>query len=143
MHFKLHERIDMDSDSVGFMPLCEIRLSKEDIGPWLILVPRINDITEVHQLSHKQQVQLIRESSTVSTKLEEVFSPDKINVASLGNIVSQLHIHHVARYTDDIAWPGPIWGNTTGLKRNDKEQQKLIHQIQVSLDETNGFVTQI
>lgn len=137
MHFTLHERIDIDTDSLGFMPLCEIRLSKENIGPWIILIPMVNGITEIHQLSHEQQVQLIRESSAISAKLEEIFSPDKINIASLGNIVSQLHIHHVVRYRNDAAWPGPIWGNTTGLRRSDEEQQKLINLIQLSLGETH------
>lgn len=139
MSFELHKRLSIDTDSIGILPLCEIRLSKEDIGPWLILVPRIEGITEIHQLSLEQQIQLIKESSIVSAQLEKMFSPDKINIASLGNIVSQLHVHHVARYTGDIAWPGPIWGNTQGMKRDNDGQNKLISQIQESLSQTKDF----
>ena len=78
--------------------------------PWLILVPDRDDVTEIHQLNEVDQQQLMRESVLLSRVLETVFSPDKLNIAALGNIVPQCHVHHVVRYRSDAAWPAPVWG---------------------------------
>jgi len=78
--------------------------------PWLILVPDRDDVTEIHQLNEVDQQQLMRESVLLSRVLEAAFSPDKLNIAALGNIVSQCHVHHVVRYRSDAAWPAPVWG---------------------------------
>ena len=78
--------------------------------PWCILVPDREDITEIHHLSETEQLQLMRESVRLSHALESVFSPDKLNIASLGNVVPQCHVHHVVRYRTDAAWPAPVWG---------------------------------
>lgn len=78
--------------------------------PWLILVPERSAISEIHELSDPEQLQLIRESSLVSRHLKRVFAAERLNVAAIGNLVPQLHVHHVARYRDDAAWPHPVWG---------------------------------
>jgi len=76
----------------------------------LILIPRVAGITELYELSQADQEQFLRESSWLSSQLARVFRADKMNVAALGNMVPQLHFHHVVRYQNDIAWPKPVWG---------------------------------
>lgn len=139
MSFTLHPRLKADTLHVGDFPLCTVLLSKENVGPWLILVPKIEDLKEIHHLPHEQQVQLITESSAVSTILENTYQPDKINVGALGNLVPQLHIHHIARFTSDVAWPGPIWGNTSGEIRDEEALQSLLSELQKQLLSIDGF----
>jgi diadenosine tetraphosphate (Ap4A) HIT family hydrolase len=79
--------------------------------PWFIMVPDREGITEIYQLSEADQLQLLRESSQLSATLVERFHADKLNIAALGNVVPQLHVHHVVRYRDDPAWPAPVWGH--------------------------------
>ena len=78
--------------------------------PWVILVPRIKNATELYHLDKAQREQLDAESIFLSEALMEIYQGDKLNTAALGNVVSQLHIHHVVRFEGDIAWPAPIWG---------------------------------
>jgi diadenosine tetraphosphate (Ap4A) HIT family hydrolase len=106
----LHPQLLEDCLVFGSFPLCRLLLMKDANYPWFILVPDRVDISEIHHLTEKDQKQLIRESAFLSAVLEETFQADKINVAALGNVVPQLHVHHVVRYKDDIAWPAPIWG---------------------------------
>ena len=107
----LHPRLLEDCLELGRFSLCRLLLMKDANYPWFILVPDRGDISEIHQLSEDDQIQLIKESSFLSAVIEEIFQADKINVAALGNVVPQLHLHHIVRYQDDIAWPSPIWGN--------------------------------
>ena len=108
--FKLDARLEADTFFIHDLPLCRVLLMNDSQFPWLILVPRVDGVTEIIELSEAQQQQFLCESAQVSRLLQSQFSPDKLNVAALGNVVSQLHIHHVARYKSDIAWPKPIWG---------------------------------
>ena len=108
--FKLDARLEADTFFIHDLPLCSVLLMNDSQFPWLILVPRVDGVTEIIELSDAQQQQFLSESAQVSRLLQSQFSPDKLNVAALGNVVSQLHIHHVARYKSDIAWPKPIWG---------------------------------
>ncbi|KXF81447.1 HIT domain-containing protein [Enterovibrio coralii] len=140
MAFTLHPRLEADTTWLGDLPLCRVLLSKEDIGPWLILVPKIEGITEIHHLSDDDQVRFIKESSSLATVLEQKSHPDKINIGALGNMVSQLHIHHIARFQDDVAWPGPIWGNTKGIIREDAQQDDTASQWKAHLSSIDGFV---
>jgi diadenosine tetraphosphate (Ap4A) HIT family hydrolase len=110
MPFTLHPQIAADSFFVCDLPLCQVRLENVRNFPWLILVPRIANLTEVHQLSSEQQSQLLRESSQCAQALLVQFECHKINVGALGNVVSQLHWHVVGRRNDDDAWPKPVWG---------------------------------
>ncbi|WP_303809609.1 HIT domain-containing protein [Aeromonas rivipollensis] len=108
--FELHPRLQADTQILGDLPLCRVLLAKDSQYPWLILVPRVAGLREIHHLLPEQQQQLMQESCAVATLMEEALGPDKINVAALGNLVPQLHLHHVARFSTDAAWPGPIWG---------------------------------
>jgi diadenosine tetraphosphate (Ap4A) HIT family hydrolase len=78
--------------------------------PWLVLVPRVDGMRDLVDLDDAAQLQLMREISTVSHALKSLYAPHKLNVAALGNQVAQLHVHVIARQTDDAAWPTPVWG---------------------------------
>lgn len=108
--FSLDPQLAADSFLVGDFPLSSCRLVNDMQFPWLILVPRIASVTEIYELSADDQTQFLRESSWLSSQLADTFRADKMNVAALGNQVSQLHFHHVVRYANDKAWPNPIWG---------------------------------
>ncbi|MFM1703781.1 HIT domain-containing protein [Aeromonas salmonicida] len=108
--FELHTRLQADTQLLGDLRLCRVLLAKDSQYPWLILVPRVDNLREIHHLAPAQQQQLMQESCAVATLMEQALSPDKINIGALGNLVPQLHLHHVARFTTDKAWPGPIWG---------------------------------
>lgn len=106
----LHPQLEADCLVLGRLELCHVLLMRDANYPWCILVPDREDITEIHHLNEADQLQLMRESVRLSHALESVFSPDKLNIASLGNVVPQCHVHHVVRYHSDVAWPGPVWG---------------------------------
>ncbi len=133
--FALHGRLAQDSMLITELTLCQARLLNDRRYPWVILVPMRPDIFEVHQLSTAEQQQLIAESSQVSQVLEDQFKPDSINVAALGNVVSQLHWHVVARKQDDPAWPGPIWGVGTAEPYSDNEAHALIEWLAQAIGE--------
>ena len=108
--FELHPQLAADTVSVATWPLCEVLLLTDANYPWLVLVPVRPGLRDFHELSPDDMVTAGQEMSRASEALVELFAPDKINVAALGNMVPQLHIHVVARFTDDAAWPNPIWG---------------------------------
>ncbi len=108
--FTLHGTLAADTVEAARWPLCRVLLAKDSRYPWLILVPQRAEMTEIHRLDPADQSQLMTEITRASRALETLHTPDKINVAALGNMVPQLHIHIVARFRTDAAWPGPIWG---------------------------------
>ena len=120
--FKLDPQLVADTITIGDLPLCRLLLINDSQYPWCILVPRRNDIQEMYQLDETDQKQLMIESNTLGTLLMSHFEGDKLNVAALGNMVPQLHIHHIVRYKTDPAWPKPVWGALPNLSY---EQQKL------------------
>jgi len=93
--------------------------------PWFILVPREAGLKEIIDLCEAQQVTLLRESAKLSKLLQQVFNPDKLNVAALGNMVPQLHIHHIARFKTDAAWPAPVWGKLPAVPYSDEQITSL------------------
>ena len=101
--------------------------------PWLILVPRYSGLSEIHDLSDKDQSTLISEVTSATRALEKLFQPKKINVASLGNMVSQLHIHVIARFEEDEAWPNPVWGIGKSESYSRNEAKRLVDQLTTSL----------
>ncbi|WP_305811245.1 HIT domain-containing protein [Photobacterium leiognathi] len=139
MHFTLHPRLESDTTVLGDFPLSRVLLSKEALGPWIILVPRVDELREIHHLQEQDQFQLMRESSAVATLLENDYQAEKINIGALGNLVPQLHLHHIARFSNDIAWPGPIWGNTDGTQRSDELQAALAEELRAELSQIEGF----
>lgn len=130
MPFTLHPTLKKDCIELGRLHLCRVLLMNDSQFPWLILVPERNNITEIHQLAADDQQQLMRESSYIAEQLTMLFHADKMNIAALGNMVPQLHIHHVVRYKTDKAWPAPIWGKFDALAYSAKEletvQKKLL-----------------
>ncbi|MDD2892598.1 MAG: HIT domain-containing protein [Halothiobacillaceae bacterium] len=111
MHdFALHPRLAADTVEITRLPLCRVLLMNDANYPWLILVPQRPQLRELFELSAHEQTQFMRESSQVAHMMSHTFKADKINIAALGNVVPQLHIHHIARYTHDPAWPAPVWG---------------------------------
>jgi len=108
--FELHPQLAKDCRVVGDLKLCRVLLANDSNYPWLILVPMRENIQEAFQLSLEDQAQLLKESTAVSEAIYKHFSADKLNVAALGNMVPQLHIHHIVRYRNDPAWPKPVWG---------------------------------
>jgi carboxymethylenebutenolidase len=108
--FHLHGRLQEDAIEVGDLPLCRVLLMNDARFPWLILVPRLDGLREIVDLDAADRARLIEEIAVASEAMRAVFEPEKLNVAALGNVVPQLHVHVIARYTGDAAWPAPVWG---------------------------------
>jgi len=108
--FELDPRLASDTMELCDLALCRVLLMNDARFPWLILVPRQTGLRELHELDEWQQVALMQEIVKSQRALSRVFSPDKLNVGALGNVVGQLHIHVIARFRGDEAWPGPVWG---------------------------------
>lgn len=106
----LDPRLADDTAPVIDLKLCEVRLMDDANHPWLVLVPRVAGAVEILDLDDAQRTQLTKEIDAAARALKALFKPHKLNVAALGNLVPQLHVHVIARYTDDIAWPRPVWG---------------------------------
>lgn len=108
--FELHPQLVKDTFPIGRFRLCQLLLMNDSQYPWFILVPERENIREVHELDDSDRRQLWEESAQLSRTLTELFKPDKLNIAALGNQVPQLHVHHILRHTHDPAWPAPVWG---------------------------------
>lgn len=130
MTFKLHKQLANDTLQIGDLPLCQILLMNDARFPWLVLVPRREPAGEIFDLSMKDQQLLWQETALVAEKLKALTGADKINVAALGNQVPQLHIHVIARFKDDAAWPAPVWGVGKAVAYPETEQQKAAADLQ-------------
>ena len=108
--FKLDPQLEADTFPVGITSLNRILLMNDSRFPWLILVPERPDIREPFELTDEDQRTLMQESMITGKSLKALFNAHKLNIAALGNQVSQLHIHHIARFRTDAAWPRPVWG---------------------------------
>lgn len=123
-------RLLNDCEIIGKFKLCHVLLMRDANYPWCVLVPDREGVVEIFDLTEKDQQQLNLESNTLLAFLKEEFSADKMNVAALGNIVSQLHIHHIVRYKNDIAWPAPVWGAFPAKAYSDDELKNRMMQLQ-------------
>ncbi len=108
--FQLHPQLAADCVTLGTFPLSQLLMLRDANYPWFLLVPARSGIGEIHHLVEADRQQLLHESVCLSQAIEQAFKPDKLNVAALGNMVPQLHVHHIARYRTDPAWPAPVWG---------------------------------
>ena len=124
--FQLDPRLTQDCIVIGRFDLCQLLMMNDSQYPWFILVPEKADIKEIYQLSQSERNTLIEESSTLAENLAILYNADKMNVAAIGNLVPQLHIHHVVRYQTDIAWPAPIWGRFAAIPYS---EQQIIDNI--------------
>lgn len=128
--FALHTQLAKDCVLIGDLPLSRVLLMNDANYPWLVLVPRREEIVELFQLPRIDQQQLLDEVAQVSAALAGHFRADKMNIAALGNIVPQLHIHIVARFRDDAAWPRPVWGTVPAKPYGDDALYERIAAIE-------------
>ena len=131
--FALHPQLAADCFALGRLGLCRLLLMNDARYPWCVLVPEREDIVEIHQLSGADQHRLIEESSRLAAAMEVAFRPDKLNIAALGNVVPQLHLHHIARFRGDDAWPAPVWGRGTARAYADSHAQQVIDGLRSAL----------
>lgn len=133
--FELHPQLAKDCVVAGDFPLCRVLLNRDANYPWFILVPKRADVREIFELSEADQQQLLWESSYFSQQIYRLFNADKLNVAALGNMVPQLHVHHIVRYKQDVAWPGPVWGAEPAIEYEESELENLRQRVVNSLKE--------
>lgn len=131
--FQLHERLQADTVLVAEFNLSLVLLCKDANYPWIILVPKRHSIQEIYQLAIEDRHQLLHESCTVAETMTALFNPDKLNIATIGNMVPQLHMHHVARFKNDGAWPGPVWGAQSAASYNKDKLPSLVLELQAAL----------
>ena len=108
--YELHPQLAADTHPLAALELCELRLMDDSNYPWLILVPRVPNARELVDLDAAQRHRLTDEIDLAARLLRDAFRPHKLNVAALGNLVPQLHVHVIARFEHDPAWPSPVWG---------------------------------
>jgi diadenosine tetraphosphate (Ap4A) HIT family hydrolase len=123
--FALDPRLEADTLEVAALPLSVVRLMNDRRFPWVILVPARPGAIEIVDLAPADRAALIEEVAQVSAVMRELFRPGKLNVAALGNVVPQLHVHVVARFTTDAAWPNPVWGSPREPYRFDEVQRTI------------------
>jgi len=124
--FELDRILQRDSLPMTNWTLNQVRLINDSRFPWLILVPAREALREFHDIASDEQSLFLAEINRASATLKEITSADKMNVASLGNQVEQLHIHVIARFEGDAAWPGPVWGVGQAVSYDAAEADRLI-----------------
>ncbi len=136
--FELHPDLRRDGFAIGKFPLCRVLVMNDANFPWFILVPERADVREIYQLGIIDQQQLLRESCYLAQQLAVEFKADKMNIAALGNITPQLHLHHIVRYLNDPAWPKPVWGQRPATPYTATHRADLIARLRRCL--THDFV---
>ena len=131
--FELHPQLAADSIVVGDFPLSRLLLLNDSQYPWFVLVPRRQGITELFELADADQLQLHQEIMDLARGLKEAFVADKMNIAALGNMVSQLHVHIIVRYRDDPAWPAPVWGKVAASPYRESALQERLNSLKTLL----------
>ena len=132
--FELHAQLKQDCFIVGQFELCLVLLLNDSQFPWFILVPQRENIREIYELRSEDQQLLIQESSYFSQKLATIFEAEKLNVAAIGNIVPQLHVHHIVRYQTDKAWPAPVWGKFAATPYTTQQRDSRISKVTAVCD---------
>ena len=125
----LDQKLADDSIFVADWPLSQLRLINDSRFPWLVIVPRVSNIEEIFQLSSDDQRRLLQESSHLAKTLSDLFKADKMNVAALGNVVRQLHIHHIVRYVGDCCYPSPVWGLGEAVSYTEQELRQRLEML--------------
>lgn len=131
--FELHPRLKADTIAVTDWPLCRILLMNDSAWPWLVLVPRRPDMREIHDLGRDDRQILMDEIAAASQGLQRFTGADKMNVAALGNVVAQLHVHVIARFTTDPAWPRPVFGVQPAIAYDADAQARLTGELRLAL----------
>ncbi len=131
--FALHPQLADDTHPLTTLTLCELRLMDDANYPWLVLVPRIAGAREMIDLDANQRRQLTDEIDIAARLLRDAFRPYKLNIAALGNMVEQLHVHVIGREQDDPAWPAPVWGRVAARPYTPEQLVARIGQLQAAL----------
>ena len=137
--FELHSQLQADCVVVGDFPLCRLLLLNDRQYPWFILVPRRDALREVFELSVEDRAQFHLESDVLAQVLNDAFAADKMNIADEGNMVSQLHVHHIVRYRQDPAWPAPVRGKLPAIPYAGDELADRLQRVRTALDGKAGF----
>ena len=127
--FILHSKLAADTFEVLSLEVSQLLLMNDARYPWLILVPQVSGMRDLHNLSTKQYQAVTQEIVQVSEVLESLAQAHKMNVGALGNMVPQLHIHIIARQTNDAAWPAPVWGVGEAQPYSEDAAKTLIQKI--------------
>lgn len=138
--FSLDARLQQDTLPLGDFPLCRLLLMNDANYPWFILVPRREAVSELFQLDAADQQQLWLETTRLAETLKDAFAADKMNVATLGNVVSQLHMHVVVRRREDPAWPAPVWGRLPARAYDAAEVEAVRQRLRLVLANDFAFV---
>lgn len=136
--FSLDPRLQQDTLAVGDFPLCRLLLMNDAQYPWFILVPRRAAASELFDLDGSDQLALWQETTALAAVLKDSFAADKMNVATLGNMVGQLHMHVIVRTRADAAWPAPVWGKLPAQPYSEIQLAEVLATLRRLL--TNDFV---
>ncbi|WP_342243210.1 HIT family protein [Pseudomonas sp. OTU5201] len=138
--FALDPRLQQDTLPIGDFPLCRLLLMNDAQYPWFILVPRREEVSELFQLGADEQRQLWQETTFLAETLKDTFGADKMNVATLGNVVSQFHMHVIARRREDVAWPAPVWGRHPAVAYSSEDVAAIRAKLRLVLADDFRFV---
>lgn len=133
MNFELHPRLEHDCFTVGRFELCRLLMMNDSQYPWFLLVPQRPEIREIFQLEPADRRQLMDESCLLAENLHSLFKADKINIAAIGNLVPQLHIHHIVRYQTDITWPSAVWGKYDSVAYSAELRDRRLQEVRRQL----------
>jgi len=131
--FQLHERLQQDCILIGRFTLCQLLMMNDSQFPWFILVPERPNIKEIYQLTVADRQLLSEESCLLAENMADLFKADKMNIAAIGNMVPQLHIHHIVRYQTDKAWPAPVWGKFAALPYTEQQIIEFTDKVRAQL----------
>lgn len=131
--FVLHKQLENDCFNVGSLPLCQVLMMNDRQYPWFILVPKRANMREIYQLSVTDQLSLLHESSWFGQMIMQEFNGEKLNIGALGNVVPQLHIHHIVRNQYDATWPAPVWGKLPAKHYSVEDAAKRIGLVEEQL----------
>ena len=131
--FFLDSRLKNDTINIGKLQLSQALLMNDSRYPWIILVPELENVYEWTDLSKEDQATLHDESLLIQKVLKNLYDGQSLNVGKLGNIVSQFHLHHIVRFENDPAWPGPVWGHSSAVNYSPQELESRISEIKQAL----------
>jgi diadenosine tetraphosphate (Ap4A) HIT family hydrolase len=127
--WELHPQLARDTVNIGDLPLSRVLVINDANYPWLLLVPRRSGVSEILDMDEVEQAQLMTEIARVGRALKTVTQCGKLNIAALGNVVPQLHVHIIARRENDAAWPKPVWGAVPPLDHDKQELETFISAL--------------
>lgn len=128
--FILHPQLEKDTFFIGSLNISDILLMNDSRYPWIILVPRINNVCDITDLEDAERIQFNEEVHQIASLIKKSYQPERINIAMLGNVVPQLHCHIIPRFKEDFAWAKPVWGIGESIPYTKEQQEKIIPLLQ-------------